>query len=272
MKMLFPQGRQKALTLSYDDGIVFDKQMVAILDKYGIKCTFNFNAGLYYPGDEDPAWGRMTRESTIALFKDSGHEVAIHSYTHPHLERLDPPEIIREIAEDRRNLEADFNTIVKGMAYPYGTYNDTVVNALELCGIVYSRTTKSTRNFEMPQNWLTLHPTCHHNDPKLMELATKFVEEPSRWGDAQMFYLWGHSYEFHNDKNWEVLENFCQFVSGREDIWYATNMEIYNYNKAYRSLEVSYDLGIVYNPTLIDVWFIHNKQIFCVKSGETLHI
>ena len=42
--MLFPGGKQKALTLSYDDGVQQDIRFIEILDKYGIKCTFNINS------------------------------------------------------------------------------------------------------------------------------------------------------------------------------------------------------------------------------------
>lgn len=272
MKMLFPNGRQKALTLSYDDGMVFDKQLLPILDKYGIKATFNISAGMYYPGDEDPRWGRMTKESSLALYKNCGHEIAIHGYSHPHLERLDSSEIIREITEDRRCLEADYGTIIRGMAYPYGTYNDTVVQALALCGIAYARTVQSTWEFGIPQNWLTLHPTCHHSDPRLMELAHKFVENDPHWGDAQLFYLWGHSYEFHNDKNWHIIEEFSQYIGGRDEIWYATNMEVCTYTEAYRSLQTNYEKTIVHNPSATDVWFTQNQQTYCIKAGQTLYL
>ncbi len=41
-----------------------------------------------------------------------------------------------------------------------------------------------------------------------------------------MMYVWGHSYEFTNQNNWELMEDFCKLVGGRDDIWYATNIEI----------------------------------------------
>ena len=44
--LLFPGGKRKALTLSYDDGVEQDITLMGILDKYGIKCTFNLNSGL----------------------------------------------------------------------------------------------------------------------------------------------------------------------------------------------------------------------------------
>lgn len=85
-----------------------------------------------------------------------------------------------------------------------------------------------------------------------------------------MFYLWGHSYEFDNDDNWDIIEKFAAYVGGRNDVWYATNIEIYDYVKAYEALRVSVDGSIVQNPTATDVWFRHNKKTHCIHGGETL--
>lgn len=38
-------GKQCALTLSYDDGQIYDRRLVEILDKYGIRGTFHLNSG-----------------------------------------------------------------------------------------------------------------------------------------------------------------------------------------------------------------------------------
>ena len=181
------------------------------------------------------------------------------------------PQVLAEILEDRKNIEAQYGTLARGMAYPYGTYSDTVLKALEACGICYSRTTKSTKSFRFPENWLTLHPTHHHKSPDLMDTARKFVEEkPRHTAQNWMFYLWGHSYEFDNDDNWNVIEEFAAYTGGRDDIWYATNIEIYDYVKAYESLQTSVDNSIVHNPTAIDLWFRHKGQTHCIHGGETL--
>lgn len=87
-----------------------------------------------------------------------------------------------------------------------------------------------------------------------------------------MFYLWGHSYEFDNDDNWQVIEDFAAYAGGREDIWYATNIEIYDYIKAYEALQVSVDESLVHNPTVTDLWFSHKGQIHCIHGGETLRL
>ena len=272
MKMLLKDGKRKVLTLSYDDGVIFDKRLVEIIDKHGIKCTFNINSGCYFDNGQEGSWNRrFTKEDAIALYKNSGHEVAIHTLTHPHLEHMDSSGVIYEITEDRKNLENDFDTIVRGMAYPFGTYNGEVVNALKMCKVAYARTVKSTLKFELPENWLTLDPTCHHNSSQLMDLAKRFVENKSKAG-VLMFYLWGHSYEFHDNDNWEVIENFAEYMGGRDDIWYATNIEIYDYVQAFNRLETSYDKKKIYNPTQIDVWVEIDRIPVLIKAGETVRL
>ncbi len=274
MKMRLKDGRTKVLTLSYDDGVVQDIRLMKIMNKYGLKGTFNINSGAYAPEDKvrESFSGRMKPSEAMALYTNSGHEVAVHAYTHPFLEKLDKTEIIYEITEDRKDIESRYGVIARGMAYPYGTYDKRVMDVIEKCGIVYSRTVRSTEKFAFPENWLELHPTCHHNNPRLMELAKRFVESPSKYGNPEMFYLWGHSYEFDNNDNWEVIERFAEYVGGREHIWYATNIEIYDYVKAYETLHTSYDKKTVYNPSVIDVWFESKGKVHCVKAGETLKL
>ncbi len=274
MRMKLKDGKTKVLTLSYDDGVFQDIRLVEIMGRYGIKGTFNINSGCYFPEDKvrEAPRGRLKFSEAAELFTASGHEVAVHSYTHPRLEKMDTTEMLSEIIEDRKDIESRYGTVARGMAYPFGTYDCRVIEVLKNCGIVYSRTVRTTESFNFPENWLELHPTCHHNNPRLMELIKRFVEVPNRFGYAEMFYLWGHSYEFDDNNNWEVIERFCEYAGGRDDIWYATNIEIYDYVKAYESLQTSYDKKLVHNPSAIDVWFESRGKVHCVKAGETLRI
>jgi len=274
MRMRLKDGKTKVLTLSYDDGVVQDIRLIEIMNKHGLKGTFNINSGIYLPEDSvrDRFYGRLKLSEAKELYTDSGHEVAVHAFTHPMLEKLDSAEIIYEVTEDKRRIEEDYGVIAVGMAYPYGTYNDLVIDVLKKCHIAYARTVESTHKFEFPQNWLTLHPTCHHCDEKLGELIKQFVEKPDRRGNSEIFYLWGHSYEFDNDDNWNVIEEFAAYAGGQEHIWYATNIEIYNYVQAYKRLVTSYDKKIVYNPSAIDVWAEIRGETYCIKAGETVKL
>ena len=273
--MRFPEGRAKTLTFSYDDGMLNDVRLVDILDKYNLKATFNISTGKYTPEDneyrENSIWNYMKKSDTTKLFKGSAHEVAIHGYSHPHLTTLPNAAIAHEVLLDKEILEDQFETIIRGMAYPKGAYDDRTVEVLKSCGVAYARTVHSTERFDMPTDWLRLRATCHHNNARLMELATKFTEMKVL-EKPQMFYLWGHTYEFYENDNWNVIEEFAEFMSGRDDIWYATNIEIFEYVEDYEKLIFSADCTMVKNPTARKLWFALNQRIVSVEPGETKKI
>lgn len=273
----FPGGKGKALTLSYDDGVEQDAQLIQILDRHKIKATFNINSGCYSEEgtvfESGKIHRRMSRSAVVDLYKNSGHEVAVHSVSHPWLETLPPANVAREIIEDRLALERDFEQPIRGMAYPFGTYNDTVVEVLKNSGIAYSRTVVSTEKFELPTDWLRMPATCHHRNARLMELAETFLAMEVK-NAPKLFYLWGHTYEFERDGNWDVIERFCELVGGKEDIWYATNIEIYDYVEAYNRLVWSADMSMVKNPSAVPVYLrfgFYGKDYFdvTVQPGET---
>ena len=159
--------------------------------------------------------------------------------------------------------------MVRGFAYPYGAYDDRSVSVLKDCGICYARTVNSTRDFHLPQDWLRLSATCHHNDPKLMELADRFVGVKG-WWDPMFFYLWGHSYEFEACNNWNVLVEFAEKVSGKPDIWYATNIEVYDYCEAFSRLRFNTAMTLCVNPTASDLWFAYGEKEVRVPAGQTV--
>lgn len=269
LRSRFPGGRAKALTFSFDDGVVQDIRFVELLNQYGMKGTFNLNSGcLGQPGRV------MTEEQAKKLFADGRHEVAVHTLTHPRLNTLPAGTVVNEIFEDRKNLERIFDRPVRGMAYPYGTSGatETVVAAAKACGIVYSRTTGSTYDFDLPADWLRMPATCKYDDPKLMEIAERFLKEKTD-NYPRMFYVWGHTYEFDDYNHWGVIEDFLKLMANREEeIWYATNIEIYEYQQAFERLEFSVDLNFVKNPSAIPVWFWLNGKIRSVQPGELLKL
>lgn len=273
--MRFPGGKLKALTFSYDDGVEQDVKLIEIFKKHGLRATFNLNSGQYAP--EGMKWPegqihrRMSESRVSELYAQDGIEVAVHGSTHPWLDHMPQNMCTKDLMDDREKLEQQFGTIVRGMAYPFGTYNDTVVESMRSVGIVYSRTVHSTHAFDMPSDWMRLPATCHHNDPELMILAHRFLEDSS-WGRPWMFYLWGHSYEFEERNNWQVMEEFCDLMAGRDDIWYATNIEIYDYQDAFKRLLFSMDGRVVKNPTAYELWFFLNGKEYSVAPGETLRI
>ena len=169
--MRFPGGLSKAVTLSYDDGVHADKKLMQIIDKYGLKCTFNLNSLLF----DCRNWhDRMDEEETYALFSDSRHEVALHGARHIFLNKVPLHEAIREVALNRDWLEHKFGRIVNGMAYAYNGYNDEVKRVIGDLGVQYARTTRSTHSFGLPEDFLEWHPTAHHSEDCLPELTQNF--------------------------------------------------------------------------------------------------
>lgn len=255
--LLFPGGKSKAFTLSYDDGVRQDIRLTELLRKYNVKGTFNIGYGvlghkeiLRLPGFPETDVSRLEVEEVAAVYE--GQEIAGHGLYHSALDSIGNPLAMYEVCEDKRQLEAITGKPLKMFAYPFGTYNDDVIDILRLAGYQGARTVISTHDFKIPENFLVWNPTCHHDDEKLMELADKFLN-----GFAfgpQLFYVWGHAYEFDGWQNWDKMESFLKHISGHEDtVWYATNGEIIEYVNAYRRLEYSVDGSVIYNPSAIDV-------------------
>lgn len=257
----FPKGKHKVLTLSYDDGRVEDRRLVEIMNQNGVRGTFHLNSGLV---DEE----RIPVEEWKTLYR--GHEVSCHTVLHPTISRCPIEQTAMQVLEDRRALERAVGYPVRGMSYPNGSCNDEIVGLLPGLGIEYCRTVGSTDSFGMPENYLKWTATCHHNH-NLLENGQKFVELfKSQY--LYMMYVWGHSFEFTRDNNWELIEEFCQLVGNREDIWYATNIEIVDYMKAAKNLKFTIDADKVYNPGFDSVWINVDGMIVEVPGGKTVNI
>lgn len=259
---LFPGGRRAALTLSYDDGGKQDRKLVGIMNRYGIRGTFHLNTGSL--GTES----RVSLSEAAELYK--GHEVSVHTVNHEFLTELPNEAVIAEILNDRRLLEDAVGYPVRGMSYPYGRLNRRIKDILAACGIVYSRGVVSTNDFGIPEDFLKWQPTCHHNGD-LNGLADRLLDMLGGWRrEPKLFYVWGHSFEFDRNGNWNLIEEFCAKMGGRDDIWYATNIEIFDYIAARSRLEFSADCRTVHNPSAISVWVDDRGVPVEVHPGETL--
>ncbi|WP_026651237.1 polysaccharide deacetylase family protein [Butyrivibrio proteoclasticus] len=265
----FPEGKHKVLTLSYDDGKIPDRRLVALFNEYGLKGTFNVNSGLEDIPFEEAYNERIPTSEYKELYK--GHEIACHTVTHPTIARCPREQQIQQVLEDRRALEEIMHRPIRGMAYPNGSFDDTVVETLKACGIVHSRTVNSTLSFAMPQDFLRWNPTCSHRHPDLMKLTREFLDL-HKTQYLYMLYVWGHSYEFERDDNWNVIETFAKEVSNKDDIWYATNIEIVDYLDAANRIQVSVNGDFAYNPSATDVWLEVDKKAILCKGGVTTEL
>lgn len=213
----FPNGSLRAVTFSYDDANVADERLVALFNKYGLKATFNVNSGLSRRADRTDL---VPASRFAALYE--GHEVAVHTLTHPNLVDIPLEVARREVAEDKAFLSELVGYEVVGSAYPYGGFNEATFRLLAEEGIRYSRTTEGTGRFDLPDFPLRWKPTCHHHTAA--ECLDKFLAaEPT---EPQLLYIWGHSYEFDREGTWEQMEALCARIAAVPNIWKATNREV----------------------------------------------
>lgn len=276
----FPGNKPKAVTFSYDDAPRFDIRLIEILNKYNMKATFNLNSQHIHDINDG---SHLTKSEINEHILANGHEIAIHGAFHKAPGKLRPIDGIREFLQCRFELEQMFGRIIRGMAYPdsgittiqnNATTYENIRSYIKNLDIVYARTLGNDNDyFELPTDWLAWMPTAHHNNNKIFEYIDKFINidtNESYCADRfpRLFYVWGHSFEFGDD--WNRIEQICSKLSNRDDIWYATNMDIYDYVNAYNSLIFSANGKIVYNPTLKTIWFETANQSFSIDSGKTL--
>ena len=257
----FPGGKHKVLTMSYDDGKLEDRQLIEIFNRYGIKGTFHIKSGLKGPE-------RIPEAEWPELYR--GHEVSCHTVLHPTIARSPLDQVALQVLEDRRELERVMGYPVRGMSYPNGSWSEEIVSMLPSLGIEYSRLVGDTHGFGMPENFLKWTATCHHNH-NLLEDGKAFTEL-FKTQYIYMMYVWGHSYEFTDRNNWDVMEDFCKLVGGRDDIWYATNIQIIDYMEAAGRMQYAADGSFAYNPSACPVWVSVNNEIVEVPAGTQVNL
>lgn len=272
MYLRFPQGRKKAFTISYDDNITQDERLIDLMQKHKIKGTFNIIPNWFAKEDavfpEGETYINVTEKKALEIYNNEYVEVANHGYNH--IKMTSVPQILmtEDIVKCRKKLEKMFHRIVTGFAYPYGWYNTELMNVLQGAGISYARTVVSTYEFNLPENWLELNPTCHHADEHLEDLTEQFLCDEVMEA-PYMFYVWGHTFEFDQQNNWEIIEKLLKKISGKDDeIWYATNGEICRYHNAYKSLIFSADMDYIHNPASVDLWAEIDRKIIHLPAGK----
>ena len=226
-----------SVTQSWDDGVTDDVRLIELLHKYKAKATFNLVADSYKEQRQDTQWRYQNVKAVFvlalselpALYQD--FEVASHSLTHPHLDKLPADKLTRELAESRKRLEDLFQRPVRGFAYPYGSFNEAVKNELRRQGYAYGRTAipgPEYGNLKGPDPAYTFPPA----DP--MEFGTTTHQlNPKFWDEFErskavggMFHFWGHSYEFLSEAMWQDFEEKLARLRADPDVRWATNLEL----------------------------------------------
>jgi peptidoglycan/xylan/chitin deacetylase (PgdA/CDA1 family) len=267
----FPGGKRIAVTTSFDDGHIYDRRIVAAFNKWGLKGTFNLNSGGWPRHGAQSAGiadhSALNPSEIAELFQ--GHEVAIHTVTHPRLELLDAAQIATEVLENRKALEDLVGYPVRGMAYPFGTYSQRVIEVLRALGVVYARTTENAAKCFPPQEPLAW-PSTGHQYATAPTIPERFEECHSNPRFSGVFFVWGHGFEFERNNDWDGLERIYKPLSGKPDVWYCTNIQLFDYEEARQRLVIAANRRSVLNPSGIDVTIRADGELIVIPHGATV--
>ena len=268
VRKCYPGGYPKAFSLSYDDGVEQDARLVEILNRYGLKGTFNLNSQLMLDGfvwihESGMPVRRLPLELALPLY--AGHEIASHSMTHPFLHTLPEEEVFQQLWEDKRQLEELFGRPIAGFALPFTDYNDTIARCAEKCGFEYVRISQESGNFDPIQHRFYRRAGMFHLRPELGDFVKTFLNTNQELALCQIV---GHSYDLDVADLWSEMENIFRLVSRNPDVICMTNLELVRYLDAMERAVIS-DYEII-NPTNMELWFRAGEQVLALRPGERI--
>ena len=267
MRKLYPLGKRKAFNITYDDGVMQDGRFVTLLNRYGLKGTFNLNSHLMaekftwvHPNGMNVT--RMSREEIGNLY--DGHEIASHTLTHPYMSSLSREELLYQMGQDRENLENLFDREVKGFAVPFSYYSGLIADCARECGFEYARMSEFAESYDPCTDWYYWKTGFYHIKPGLTDFVAGFLNTDRELAVCQIV---GHSYDLDAENLWGTLELICAAVSAQADVWRCTNLELVRYLKAMEKLDMTDD-GIR-NGSDRELWIEKDGKVLCLRPGES---
>lgn len=268
IRKLYPGGKKKAFNISYDDGVIQDVRFVELLNRYGLKGTFNLNSGLMHSGftwqHECGMTVRRLRESEVCAIYE-GHEIASHSYSHPYFDNMSETEIFKELGADKFFLEKLTGREVAGYATPFYYYSDPMADCIRHCGFQYARISEESNDYSIPSDFYRWRGSKFHWDDDLEAFVQGFLETDQELALCQLV---GHSYDLDAMQLWNTMERIFHSVGNDPDVWAATHIELVRYLRAMHSVRIT-DREIK-NESSTVLWFKIDGNIVSLQPGETI--
>ena len=266
----FPGGRRVALTTSFDDGHVYDRRIVEAFNAWGLKGTFNLNSAfLARDGIQVSGGGLEHIDASEVCGLYAGHEVASHTCTHPHLTQLDSAQIALEVLTDRQALEDLVGYAVRGFAYPFGAHDARVMDCLRALGLTYARTCVGSDNCFPPQDPMAWGATAHQfgSEQNMIQRFDQCCADPYFYG---AIHLWGHGFEFERRNDWAALDRIYKPLSGRSEVWYCTNLQLFDYEAARQRVVIAANRRTAFNPSANPVTLRVDGKLLELSPGATM--
>lgn len=268
MRKLYPGGKDRAFNITYDDGVTQDLRFVELLNRYGLKGTFNLNSELMRSGF---SWihpngmevKRLDVDTVRWLYR--GHEIASHTRTHPYMHDLHGEALRSQLLDDKLALEAMLGVEVAGFAVPFDYYSPEIAACARDCGFEYARMSEFSHAYRPCRDWYFWKTGFYHIEPGLTEFVEGFLNTQEEMAVCQIV---GHSYDLDAENLWGTMERILVRISDDERIWSCTNLELVRYLKAMDQVVITEDM--LHNPTETDLWFRICAEIVKIGPGETV--
>lgn len=266
IRKLYPDGKRKAFNITYDDGVMQDLRFVELMNRYGLKGTFNLNSELMRTRF---AWSHPNGMEVKRLAVDTarwlyrGHEIASHTRTHPYMRDLSEAEILDQLGRDKRDLEEMLGMEVAGFAVPFHYYSPMIAECAKQCGFEYARMSEFSHSYRPCRDYWFWKTGFYHIEPGLEAFAEGFFETNEELAVCQIV---GHSYDLDAENLWETLENILKRVSAGSDVWSCTNLELVRYLKAMDAAEING--SVIHNRSGMDLWFEIDGETVCIAPQQ----
>jgi hypothetical protein len=270
IQRLYPGGKTKAFNISYDDGVIQDIRFVEMLNRFGLKGTFNLNYGLMRSGftwqHETGMTVRRIPEDRIAAVY-AGHEIASHSYSHPYFDNAAETEVLKELGSDKFFLEKLLGREVAGYATPFYYYSDLMADCVRHCGFEYARISQESNDYSLPEDFYHWRGSKFHWDSDLEAFVSGFLETDQELALCQLV---GHSYDLDVLNLWETMERICRRIRDNADVWPATHIELARYLRGMEQVQIT-DTQIRNNSSR-ELWFAVNGKTVSLLPGEMIFL
>ncbi len=266
IRKLYPEGKNRAFNISYDDGVTQDVRFVELLNRYGLKGTFNLNYGLLRKGftwqhECGMTVRRLPEEEICRVYQ--GHEIASHSYSHPYFDDMEETEILKELGADKFFLELLTGREITGYATPFYHYSPLMAQCVKQCGFSYARISEETNDYSIPEDFYAWKGSKFHWDADLVPFVEGFLATNQELALCQLV---GHSYDLDVLDLWDTMEAICARVAGAGDVWAATHSELVEYLRDMEQAVITPES--IYNPGEGVLWFRVGDRTLCLAPGE----
>ena len=217
---------KKYLVLSFDDGTIYDRKFIELLNKYNIPATLNLNSGLggfvWYYDNHFPI-ERLKLEECGDMF--DRHEIASHTLTHPYLTSLSFEELVNEVNTDVNNLERIFKRKVESFGVPFTPCGEREIDIIKKhTPIKYMRLSymKDKNDFTIPHDQYHFRINSFYDALDLREQIKAFADNNL---EKSIFIIAGHSYEFEVHNHWDYIEDLLKYIKSFEEFEIVTFKE-----------------------------------------------